>query len=38
MQIAEVIGAAFGKGNNMVDVQWRLLSRFICEAFSKIGF
>jgi hypothetical protein len=28
MQVAEVVGAAFSKGNNVVDVQWRLLSRF----------
>jgi hypothetical protein len=28
MQVAEVVGAAFGKGNDMVDVESRLLSRF----------
>jgi hypothetical protein len=28
MQVAEVVGAAFGKGNDMVDVEWRLLSGF----------
>lgn len=28
MQVTEVVGAAFGKGNNVVDVEWRLLSHF----------
>jgi hypothetical protein len=28
MQIAEVVGAVFGKGNNVINVEWRLLSGF----------
>jgi hypothetical protein len=28
MQVAEVVGAAFGKGNDVIDVESRLLSRF----------
>jgi hypothetical protein len=28
MQVAEVVGATFDKGNDVVDVESRLLSRF----------
>lgn len=39
MQVAEVVGAAFGKGNNVVDVEWRLLSRFTAAlALMAIAF
>jgi hypothetical protein len=39
MQVAEVVGAAFGKGNNVVDVQWRLVGGFTAAlALMAIAF
>jgi hypothetical protein len=35
MQVAHVVSAAFGEGNNVVDVKWRLLSRFTAALALK---
>jgi hypothetical protein len=39
MHVAHVVSAAFGEGNNMVDVKWRFLSRFTAAlALKAIAF
>jgi hypothetical protein len=35
MHVAHVVSAAFGEGNNMVDLKWRLLSRFTAALALK---